>query len=116
MANASLSLRIMAEPVRTVAFGAITNVYTGIGSTMTQPIRVFLIQNLTDVAMMISFDGISDHFPLAASGYMLLDITTNKSLTQDFFLTKGQRLYVKQLSGAASTGGVYLTTFYGVSI
>ena len=109
----SLAIRLGVEPVRTLAFGAISGVYTGVGTTVIRPIRMFLIQNLTDAYMMFSFDGINDHIPLANSSYIVLDISSNKGVSQEFTLAQGARLYVKQLAGAPGSGNVYFTTFYG---
>lgn len=112
----SLAIRFQAETVRTLAFGSIGAGYTGVGTAMTRPIRLVVIQNFTDVPLMFSFDGVHDHLPLQASGYIILDITSNKTIQQGFFLAEGQRLYVKQLSGAASSGSAYLSTFYGAEL
>jgi hypothetical protein len=109
----SLAIRMLPETVRSLAFGSITGAYAGVGTAISNPARIIFIQNLTDVGMMFSFDGVHDHFPLGANSYVILDITSNKTVNQGFFLAEGQRLYVKQLSGAASSGSVYLTTFYG---
>lgn len=108
----SVSIRLMPDTVRSLAFGSIAAGYTGIGTAISKPCRIFLMQNLTDANLMFSFDGINDHFPLASWGYILLDITANKTLNQGYFLAEGQRLYVKQLE-IPTTGSVYLTTFYG---
>jgi len=102
----------MPEPVRSLPFGSIGTAYTGIGGSMNKPIRIFFLQNLTDVNLFFSFNGIDDHFPLPANGFILLDITSNKTISQGFFLAEGQRIYVKQI-GVPTTGSVYLTTFYG---
>lgn len=112
----SLAIRLMPEIVRTVAFGAIGANYIGIGTAMTRPIRIILLQNLTDRTVMFSFDGINDHMPLALNGYMLLDITANKTISQGFFLAEGQRIYVRALTGIPTIGAVYLTTFYGAEV
>ena len=72
-----------------------------------------MIQNLTDENLMFSFDGIDDNFPLPANGYILLDVTANKTRDEGFFLAEGERLYVKQITGAPTLGSVYFTTFYG---
>lgn len=109
----SLAVRFMPEVVRSLAFGSISGAYAGIGTAMTRPIRIFMLQNLTDVSLMFSFNGIDDHFPLPSNGYLLVDISTNQTFNQGYYLAEGQRLYVKQLSGAAGAGSVYLTTFYG---
>lgn len=112
---ASFSVRILPETVRSLAFGSISGTYAGLGTAMSRPIRLIVLQNFTDVSVMISFDGVNDHLPLAALGYIILDITANKTREDGFFLAEGQRLYVKQLSGAPGSGSVYLTTFYGAN-
>jgi len=109
----SLAIRLMPEPVRTLGFAAIGAAYMGVGTAMTQPIRMLLIQNLTNQLVMFSFDGIDDHIPMPANGYLILDIAANKTSSVGFFLAEGQRLYVKHEGAAPTTGSVYFTTFYG---
>ena len=109
----SLAIRLMPEPVRTLGFAAIGAAYMGVGTAMTRPIRMLLIQNLTDELVMFSFDGIDDHLPMPANGYLILDISANKTSSTGFFLAEGQRLYVKHEGAAPTTGSVYFTTFYG---
>lgn len=112
----SLAIRLVPETVRTLAFGSISGTYMGIGTTFSKPIRIFLLQNLTDQTLMFSFDGINDHLPLPASGYILLDVTSNKTLQQGFFVAEGTRIYVKDLGSAPTSGSIYLTTFYGAEL
>lgn len=109
----SLALQLRAEPVRTLAFGAIAVGYMGVGTVLDHPSRMFLIQNLTDVGMMFSFDGVNDHFPLQSNSYFVLDISANQSNIQGFYLAQNERLYVKELTVAAGSGAVYFTSFYG---
>ena len=109
----SLAIRLMPEPVRTLGFAAIGAAYMGVGTAMTRPIRMLLIQNLTDELVMFSFDGVDDHLPMPANGYLILDISANKTSSTGFFLAEGQRLYVKHEGAAPTTGSVYFTTFYG---
>jgi hypothetical protein len=113
MASNNLAVRLMPEIVRSVAFGTIGAAYTGIGTAMTRPIRIFLLQNLTDKLLLFSFNGIDDHLPLPTNGYVLLDISANQSFNQGYYLAESSRLYVKQDTAAPTAGAVYLTTFYG---
>lgn len=110
-----LAIRLRPEPARSLAFGSIGAAYMGVGTALSRPVRIFLIQNLTDVSLWFSFDGIDDHFPLPADGYLLLDIASNKTLSQGLFLAEGERLYAKEL-GTPTTGAVYFTTFYGADL
>lgn len=100
------------EPQRSVAFGVIGAAYIGVGTALDHPIRQFLIQNLTDVTLQFSFDGVNDHFPIPSNGFFLNDITSNKALGPGFTIAEGSRLYVKNL-GVPASGAVYFTTMYG---
>ena len=102
----------MIEPVRTLAFGSISGTYMGVGTAIGNPLRQFFIQNLTDKTLMFSFDGINDHFPLPASGFLLDDVTSNKTTTSGFYLAEGSRLYVKDLGVPTTLGAVYFSSFY----
>ena len=42
----------------------------------------------------------------------MLDIASNKTISQHFYLAEGDRLYVKRV-GVATSGSVYFTVFYG---
>lgn len=110
----NLAIRVMPETVRSIAFGSISGAYAGIGTSVSNPAHIIFVQNLTDAGMMFSMDGVNDHFPLPASGFMILDVTANKTANGGaFMIAQGTRFYVKQLSGAATTGSVYLSVFYG---
>ncbi|HTJ49053.1 MAG TPA: hypothetical protein VL443_06320 [Cyclobacteriaceae bacterium] len=109
----NLAIRLKIEPQRTIAFGSISSSYAGIGSAYAHPVRLYMIQNFTDAALQFSWDGINDHFPLAAGGSMIIDITSNKTATGGMFAAaEGDRTYVKTID-APTSGSVYLTIFYG---
>ena len=107
------SLRLSAEPLRSLAFGSIGAAYMGIGTAISNPARAIFLQNLTDATLLFSFDGVTEHLILPSNGFFLFDITSNKTSEIGFFADKGQRFYVKQ-SGVATSGAVYLSTFYGL--
>lgn len=112
----SLAIRLQAEPLRSVGFAALGGAYSTLGTPMSHPIRLIVLQNFTDTGVMISFNGIDDHLPMVEDGYMILDVTSNKTISQGFFLAEGQQLYVKQLGAPATSGSVYLSVFYGVEV
>jgi hypothetical protein len=109
-----LEIRILPEELRSLPFTtiAMSAAYTGIGTAFAHPIRIFELQNLTDELMFFSFDGVTDHIALPANGFLLLDITTNKTATQGFFIGEGTRIYVRY-SSIPTLGAVYLMAFYG---
>ena len=112
----SLAIKLLPETVRTLAAGAIGPAYMGIGTAFDHPVRIILVQNLTDESMMFSFDGVNDHFPLPSNGFLLLDVTTNKTeRSGGFFIAEGTRLYVREIV-APTSGDVYVSVFYGYDV
>jgi len=108
----SLAIRFRFDEQRSLAFGSIAAGYMGVGSSLNKPARQIFVQNLTDVLLQFSFDGVTDHFPLPSNGFLVLDIAANKTQSNGFFLAEGERLYVKQV-GAPSSGSVYFSIMYG---
>ena len=115
----SLAIRLAADPVRRTLFGAIGAAYTrivypaGTDTGMTKPVRMFVLQNLTDQLVMFSLDGVHDHIPLASTAYIILDVASNMTLSQAFYVAERQSFYVKHMGAAPSSGAVYLSVFYG---
>lgn len=106
------SIRLQFEPVRSLVQSSIVSGYTAIGTPLLYPAHLILVQNNTDALVMFSTDGVNDHFPLPANGYIILDVTSNKSLAQGFFIMAGTTFFVKQI-GTPTTGSVYVTSMYG---
>ena len=107
-----IEVRLGIEPVRSLAFGSIVAGYTAIGTALNYPSRMVLLQNWTDANLMFSRDGIYDHIPLLAGNSLIIDITSNKTKDDGFFLSKGDILYVKRIE-VPTSGIVYITSFYG---
>lgn len=113
MSNTLTAIRLACEPVRQLAGASVlAGFYTAVGTALEHPCRQFLIWNLTDQTLMFSIDGVTDHFPIPASGFFLSDVTSNAALTKGFFLAQNQTLYVKRLSPLVPTGNVYFSVFY----
>ena len=107
----SLALQIWPETLRTLAFGAISGTYAGLGTASLNPTRLYMLVNDTDGLMTFSWDGVNDHFVLPPTGQLIFDITSNKTSTSGYFaVPEGTRTYVK---GTATSGSVYLSLFYG---
>lgn len=110
----ALGIKLLPETVRTLPFGSIGAAYMGIGTPFDNPIRIINFQNLTDTRLIFSFDGINDHFYLPKNGFLLLDVTANKSVEHGFFVAVGTRIYVKEDTTAASptAGLVTVSAWY----
>jgi hypothetical protein len=109
------SIRVVPEPVRSLAFGSISGTYAAVGTPLANPARIIMFQNFTNGDAMISFDGVNDHLPVAANGFVLLDVTANKvGAIQGFFIAKNTTFYLRQIV-APTSGSFYITAFYGFS-
>ena len=108
----STIIKMNFEPVRQLAFGGIGVDFTGVGTALSNPGRGVLIQNLTDVLLDFSFNGIDLHFPLPDQSFWVIDITANKTTSDGFFVAEGTRLYVRQ-NGVPTLGAVYFTVMSG---
>lgn len=110
---ASLAKKLLFEPARSLAWGSIGGAYMGVGTAFDKPVRLIILQNLTDGIVWFSFDGVEDHIPLASISYIILDVTANKTVDQGWFIGEGTRIYAKSLSGPFTGGSVYVSTCYG---
>ena len=108
----NLAIRLNADPVLSLDYSSIVSGYTLIG-ILSHPARILFIQNYTDETLMFSWDGVNDAFPLPTNGFLVLDITTNKSLPEGCYVSTGQPFYVKYISMAPSGNSVYISSFYG---
>jgi len=112
----SLCIRLFPEALRIstgAAIAAAGGAYIGIGTTLDNPSRILYLLNGTDVLLLFSYDGITDHQALPSNGFLLLDVSANSSVSQGFFIAQGQRIYVRYPGAAPTTGSVYLSTYYG---
>lgn len=100
------------DPVRSVAFGSITNSYTFLGGVFDHPMRVVHFINATDGDMMISFNGISDNIPVLANSFALYDLTSDQDADESFRYQANTQLQIKYIT-VPSEGTFYVVTVYG---
>jgi hypothetical protein len=111
--NASLA---RFEPLRSIAFGSISGTYAAIGTAFAFAARVLIINNLTNANITISFDGINDHLAIASSTSMILDVCSDRGSNANILvIPAGTVVYVKQTSGAPTSGSVYVSVMYAQS-
>jgi len=113
MANTAKSVRILPDPLRSAAFGVITNGYVAIGTPLAHPARIVKFKNFTDAVIFISWDGVDDHVALAANSGDVEDETANKSSVEGMYIAEGTQFYIKYASGAPTMGSVYIEVRYG---
>ena len=112
---ATQALKLKAEALRSLSYSALSTTFAALGSAFAHPARIIHLQNLTDVNIIYSFDGSTNHGVVAAGNFLLLDVTANKTLDQGEFIAQGTTIYIALISGAAAPtlGNVYLSMFYG---
>lgn len=107
----ALGIRVTWEPLRELNFAVLNPVYMGVGTRLDSPVRQVLIQNLTDVILAFSWDGVTDHFKLPKRSFYLIDITTNGSESQGLYIAQGDRLYVRTDGFVPTEGQVCLSAW-----
>ena len=114
MGNLLSSMRAKFETLRTLAFGSIANLtYTAVGASFANPIRILKISNTTDIDVFISFDGVTNIDVVVANGFVLYDLSTNKSNQVGVLeIPSGSKIYVIRGAVAATIGNIYVTTIY----
>lgn len=112
---ATQAIKLKAEALRSLAYDDLSATFAALGSPFENPARIIHLQNLTDVNVVYSLDGTTDHGIVASGGFLLLDVTANKTLDQGEFIAAGTTMYIALITGAASptSGDVYLSVFYG---
>ena len=116
----SVAIRLRADALRTTGYAAIATgngSYVPVGTPFGQPMRMLLFQNFTDVALYFSFTGNTDHFVLPSNGQFILDICTNQSFEQGFYVMVGTQIWVTSIGSPAVNpmlGAVYVSSFYAV--
>lgn len=103
---------VRAMLVKTLDNASIGSSYQRVADRTTHPLRIPLIQNLTDALLMFSFDAVNDHFPLAAGASLIIDFNTNQNqVNSGLTLGIGTALWVRTI-GSPTSGSVYFSGFY----
>ena len=108
----SRKIRVKVEAIRSLAFGSIAAGYTAVGTALANPSKLIIFDNLTDANIIISLDGVTDHFIVPAQGFKLIDLASNKTDESGFFIAEGTIFYAKREAGAPSSGNLYIQTIH----
>lgn len=107
------AIRVRFEPLRSLAFGSISGTYAAIGTALANASHLIKVDNLSDVTLTISFDGVNDHFIIPTQAGTILDLSSDRvDPAGKLFLSAGTIVYVKQTATGPSTGSVYVSTMY----
>lgn len=100
--------RVKFDAVREAAFGAIGGTYAAVGPALTDHGRLIRLVNGTNAQVYVSIDGIVNHIRMAANSFFILDFSANKIKDDGLFLSVGVTFYLKQVSGAPTSGAFWI--------
>ncbi len=111
MAN-SLDLRFSPLTLRSVTGVTLANpaLFYAIGVPLEAECRIIKFDNLTNVDVFISRNGVTAFTIIPTGGFLLLDITANKSNLQGLFIEKGAQFWANA-AVAPTSGSVYVSAF-----
>lgn len=105
--------RLRAEGVREVAAGAITGALAALGAASTHIARIIRFVNNTDQDIYFSLDGVTNQFRLPPTSFLLLDVSTNQTTKDNFFVPEGQVFYIAHTGLAPQSGNCWIEYIYG---
>lgn len=106
-------IRLRAEAIREVAFGAIGALLTAVGNPTTHIGRLVRFVNDTDQDLYFSLDGANNHYRLPPLSFLLLDVSTNQTTKDNLFIPEGQVFYVAHAGVAPTIGNAWIEYNYG---
>lgn len=109
--NYNIVGRLAFETERTLVFGSISGTYAKVGTAIAHPARMVILQNFTDANATFSFDGTNDTITLRTNTSITLDVCSNRTPQNSFFVGTGTQIWVK---GTVGAGAVFVSVFYGV--
>lgn len=114
MGAPAYSLLLQWDNLRLLNYAFMDTTYIGIGSALSNPVRIIALYNSTDQDLFISTDGINDKIIIPAQSQRIYDIAANKS-TQGgcLFLAAGQRLYARYPDVEPTQGNIYFESAFG---
>lgn len=113
----SYGIRLLFEDQRSIDSGDIDVGYDLVGTVFDNPVRILMLDNLTNGDLQISIDGIHDHFIMAAGSGKIIDVCSNVASSGGdgsgaFLIARGDGIYVKYIT-VPSSGSLYVSVMYG---
>lgn len=100
------------DALRSLGFASISGTYAALGTPFGHPMRVIHFVNATNGDIFVSFDGTTNNLFMPAGSFVLYDIASDDDPTDNFRVSKGTQIYIKQ-SSAPTSGNFYLQCIYG---
>ncbi len=103
------------DEVREIAFGAISDVFTPVGSPIGDFVRIIAFNNGMDEDLYVSFDGITDQLRMSPNSFKLFDISANKIRDEGLFLAVGTQIFVREVSASVASGEFWIEILHADS-
>ena len=108
------AVRVQWDALRSLGFASFAAGYTIVGTAFAHPIRLLVMQNLTNGTATVSFDGVTDHMVLPSGGQIVLDFASDASFVAGMWsLAVGDSVWVKNNGAAPTSGSFYVSAAYG---
>lgn len=101
--------RLLPEEEREIDSTTFDGTFQAIGTPIDNPSRMLIFVNDCGVNVKVSWDGVVPAFTLLPGATVVLDETSNAIPQSELSTSAQTQFYVR---GTASTGSVYLSTFY----
>lgn len=117
MSNSSLSVRILPETERGVAYTVIAGAgYVKVGTPLNFAAIEVIFQNQTDATLSFSWDGTNSAISLAPGSIYCFDVQAVKGRSDCMAIAQATQFWVKQTTGTApSVGFAFISAFYGAN-
>lgn len=110
------AIRWELEPLRTKGAGNISSGLTKVGDNFTRPLRMLSIYSTLDADVILSFDGFTDHWFFPSQGSLILDIGSNATDEDEYYIGQGRGVWVRSLVSAPTSGAIYVSAMFGSSV
>lgn len=110
----SNNTRMLWQPLRSAAFGAIGAAYSQVGNPFDFPLRIIDITNTTNANILISLDGIEDNIIVPAGSGKVRDICAarNGGALGGAYVAQNTQIWAKYETGAPASGTLYIEGNY----
>jgi hypothetical protein len=109
MPGSGLDIRLHPDTLRSIDSSTFSGSYQAVGSVLPYPVRIVKFTNQSLVDVLVSWDGSTDNEIIPASGFLLLDVSSNRETANQCAIPAKTQFYVK---GTASTGLFYISVYY----
>lgn len=122
----SLQIRAQFDLIRRITAASIIAIpgnYVAAATPFSNSVRLLFVQNLTDSQIMFSINpntpviNVNDNFSLAANGFLLLDVSSNRAATaNELSLAANNYIWARDMTpegiAAPTTGSVWISAMY----